>query len=166
MPKAEIGEGINAVHGIDIITGAKKAGTRVVIYDWLADWIGLGIAEKLASEGVDVRLAVNGLSAGIAIQNYTRDAHLARLHRLGVKMLPMMRLYGADATTAYFLHTAAQEPVVLEDVDTIVLACPNAPEDSLTETAQGFEHYLVGDCLSARTAEEAVYEGLKAGMAV
>jgi hypothetical protein len=144
----------------------EKTGSRVVIYDWLADWIGLGLAEKLASEGVDVRLAVNGISAGIAIQNYTRDAHLARLHRLGVKMLPMMRLYGADATTAYFLHTAAQEPVVLEDVDTIVLACPNAPEDSLTEAAGAFEHYLVGDCLSARTAEEAVYEGLKAGMAV
>ncbi len=71
-----------------------------------------------------------------------------------------------DATSAYFLHTAAQEPVVLEDVDTLVLACPNAPEDSLTETAQSFEHYIVGDCLAARTAEEAVYEGLKAGMAV
>jgi len=164
-PPAEIDEGAHVLHAVDVLKG-EKTGSRVVIYDWLADWIGLGIAEKLASEGVDVRLAVNGLSAGIAIQNYTRDAHLARLHRLGVKMLPMMRLYGADATTAYFLHTAAQEPVVLEDVDTIVLACPNAPEDSLTETAQGFEHYLVGDCLSARTAEEAVYEGLKAGMAV
>ncbi len=164
-PPAEIDEAAHVIHAVDVLKG-EKTGSRVVIYDWLADWIGLGVAEKLASEGVDVRLAVNGLSAGIAIQNYTRDAHLARLHRLGVKMLPMMRLYGADATSAYFLHTAAQEPVVLEDVDTIVLACPNAPEDSLTETAQAFEHYLIGDCLAARTAEEAVYEGLKAGMAV
>ena len=38
--------------------------------------------------------------------------------------------------------------------------------DMLTEMAQAFEHYVIGDCLSARTAEEAVYEGLKAGMAV
>src|SRR5262249_45060081 len=57
MPKAEIGEGIDAVHGVDIITGAKKAGNRVVIYDWLADWIGVGIAEMLASEGSHVTLA-------------------------------------------------------------------------------------------------------------
>jgi 2,4-dienoyl-CoA reductase-like NADH-dependent reductase (Old Yellow Enzyme family) len=163
-PPAEIGDDAHVIHAVDVLKGAKT-GAKVVIYDWLADWIGLGIAEKLAGEGADVRLAVNGLSPGIAIQNYTRDAHLARLHRLGVKVLPMMRLYGADATSAYFLHTTAQEPVVLEDVDTIVLACPNAPEDSLTETAQAFEHYLIGDCLSARTAEEAVYEGLKAGMA-
>jgi hypothetical protein len=164
-PPAEIGDDAQVIHAVDVLRGAKT-GNRVVIYDWLADWIGLGVAEKLASEGVDVRLAVNGLSAGVAVQSYTRDAHLARLHRLGVKIIPLMRLYGADATTAYFLHTAAQEPVVLEDVDTIVLACPNAPEDSLTQTAEAFEHYLIGDCLAARTAEEAVYEGLKAGMAV
>lgn len=164
-PPAEIEDDAHVIHAVDVLRG-EKTGNRVVIYDWLADWIGLGVAEKLASEGVDVRLAVNGLSAGLAIQNYTRDAHLARLHRLGVKVIPLMRLYGADKTTAYFLHTAAQEPVVLEDVDTIVLACPNAPEDSLTQTAEAFEHHLIGDCLAARTAEEAVYEGLKAGMAV
>jgi 2,4-dienoyl-CoA reductase-like NADH-dependent reductase (Old Yellow Enzyme family) len=164
-PPAEIDDSAHVIHAADVLRG-EKTGNRVVIYDWLADWIGLGVAEKLASEGVDVRLAVNGLSAGMAIQNYTRDAHLARLHRLGVKVIPLMRLYGADATTAYFLHTAAQEPVVLEEVDTIVLACPNAPEDSLTLPAEAFEHYLIGDCLAARTAEEAVYEGLKAGMAV
>jgi hypothetical protein len=164
-PQAEIGDDAKVVHAADVLKG-HKTGARVVIYDWLADWIGLGIAEKLASDGAHVRLAVNGIAAGVAIQNYTRDAHLARLHRLGVEILPMMRLYGADASTAYFLHTAAQEPVVLEDVDTIVLACPNAPNDSLTEVAKSFEHYLIGDCLAPRTAEEAVFEGLKAGMAV
>jgi 2,4-dienoyl-CoA reductase-like NADH-dependent reductase (Old Yellow Enzyme family) len=164
-PQAEIGEDTNLIHAADVLKG-QKTGARVVIYDWLADWIGLGIAEKLASEGVHVRLAVNGIAAGMAIQNYTRDAHLARLYRLGVEILPMMRLYGADANTAYFLHTAAQEPVVLENVDTIVLACPNAPDDSLTQAAKPFEHYLIGDCLAPRTAEEAVFEGLKAGMAV
>src|SRR5205807_3831376 len=44
MPKAEIGEGIDVIHAIDIITGAAKSGSRVVIYDWLADWIGVGVA--------------------------------------------------------------------------------------------------------------------------
>ena len=144
----------------------KRLEGKVALVTGAGSGFGLGIAEKLASEGVHVRLAVNGIAAGVAIQNYTRDAHLARLHRLGVEILPMMRLYGADASTAYFLHTAAQEPVVLEDVDTIVFACPNAPDDSLTEATRSFEHYLIGDCLAPRTAEEAVFEGLKAGMAV
>jgi hypothetical protein len=74
-----------------------------------------------------------------------------------------MRLYGADTGTAYFLHTAAQTPVVLDGVDTIVLACPNAPTDHLADAARrlAVPVHLIGDALAPRTAEEAVYEGLK-----
>jgi hypothetical protein len=111
---------------------------------------------------------VNGVCPAINIQNYVRDVYIAKLHRLGVTVLPMMRLFGVDGRTAYFLHTAAQEPVVLEDVDTIVLACPNAPLDGLAADVRAMvsEVYLIGDCLAPRTAEEAVFEGLKAGMAL
>ena len=161
-------EAMAVVHAADLLSGKARAGASVVIYDWLADWIGPGIAEKLASEGSRVRLAVNGVSPAINIQNYIRDVHLAKLFRLGVEVLPMMRLHGIDERTAYFLHTAAQEPVILEDVDTLVLACPNMPVDELAPELRdmGIETYLVGDCLAPRTAEEAVYEGMKAGLAV
>jgi len=161
-------EALSIVHAADVLAGTARVGASVVIYDWLADWIGPGLAEKLAGEGSRVRLAVNGICPAINIQNYIRDVYLAKLHRLGVEVLPMMRLYGVDGTTAYFVHTAAQEPVVLEDVDTIVLACPNSPSDALAEEIRklGIELHMVGDCLAPRTAEEAVFEGLKAGMAV
>jgi 2,4-dienoyl-CoA reductase-like NADH-dependent reductase (Old Yellow Enzyme family) len=166
MPKFEIGDGIEVLHAVDIITGTKHAGNRVVIYDWLADWIGVGIAEKLAAEGSHVTLAVNGVCPAISIQNYVRDAAIAKLHRLGVEMRPFMRLYGAESRTAYFLHTAAQEPVVFDDVDTVVVSAPNRPVDDLAEEARalGIETYLIGDALSPRTAEEAVYEGLVAAV--
>jgi hypothetical protein len=80
----------------------------------------------------------------------------------------MMRLYGVDGETAYFLHTPSQEPVILEEVDTLVLACPNAPLDGLVEELRPLvpELHIVGDCLAPRTAEEAVFEGMKAGFAV
>jgi 2,4-dienoyl-CoA reductase-like NADH-dependent reductase (Old Yellow Enzyme family) len=164
MPKFEIGEGIDVVHAVDIITGVGKAGSRVVIYDWLADWIGVGIAEKLASEGSHVTLAVNGVCPAISIQNYVRDSSIARLHKLGVEMRPFMRLYGADGRAAYFIHTAAQEAVVFEDIDTLVVVAPNRAVDDLEHEARalGIETHLVGDALSPRTAEEAVYEGLRA----
>src|SRR4029079_14945539 len=90
LPKAEIGECIDVVHAVDIVTGRKKAGARVVVADWLADWIGVGVAEKLASEGSEVTLAVNGACPAVAIQNYVRDAAIARLHRLQVDMRPFM----------------------------------------------------------------------------
>jgi 2,4-dienoyl-CoA reductase-like NADH-dependent reductase (Old Yellow Enzyme family) len=158
----------NIVHASDVFAGKAETGANVVIYDWLADWVGAGIAEKLAGEGAYVRLAVNGVCPAVNIQNYVRDVYIAKLHRLAVTVLPMMRLFGVDGRNAYFLHTAAQEPVVLEDVDTIVLACPNAPLDHLAAELRSLvpELYLVGDCLAPRTAEEAVFEGLKAAMAL
>jgi hypothetical protein len=168
MPEIEIGPGIEIAHASEILDGVKKTGNRVVIYDWLADWIGAGIAERLAQDGAHVRLAVNGVCAAASIQNYIRDEANARLFRLGVEVLPWMRLYGAEDRTAYFLHTAAQEAVILEDVDTLVLACPNSPADELADGIRslGLELHMIGDCLAPRTAEEAVYEGLKAGLAV
>ncbi|MGH6874281.1 MAG: FAD-dependent oxidoreductase, partial [Aestuariivirgaceae bacterium] len=169
MPPIEGAESAsNIVHACDVLMGQAATGGNVVIYDWLADWIGAGVAEKLAQEGVHVRLAVNGVCAAVNIQSYIRDVYIAKLHRLGVAVLPMMRLFGIDGTTAYFLHTAAQEAVILENVDTLVLACPNAPEDALagelTPLVQNIQ--IIGDCLAPRTAEEAVFEGLKAGMAL
>lgn len=158
----------NIVHAADVLAGRARTGSRVVVYDWLADWIGAGVAEKLAAEGVHVRIAVNGLAPAAAIQNYVRDVHLASLHKAGVESLPMMRLFGVDGSTAYFLHTAAQVPVVLEDVDTVVLACPNEPNDELAEELRPLvgELHLIGDCLAPRTAEEAVFEGLKVAAAL
>jgi 2,4-dienoyl-CoA reductase-like NADH-dependent reductase (Old Yellow Enzyme family) len=162
MPRFEQGGGNHAVLAEQVISGETKTGGRVVIYDWLADWIGVGVAEKLASEGVHVRLAVNGVCAAASIQNYVRDSAIACLHRFGVETLPFMRLYGAEGTTVYFLHTASQESVVLEDVDTLVVAAANRPVDELAASVRklGIEVHLIGDALTPRTAEEAVFEGL------
>lgn len=47
------------------VTDSVRLGGRVLIYDWVADWAGLGLAEKLASEGNAVALAVNGVCTGL-----------------------------------------------------------------------------------------------------
>ncbi|WP_373505669.1 FAD-dependent oxidoreductase [Aestuariivirga sp.] len=167
MPPFE-GEAAQVVHAADILAGRVTTGSRVVVYDWMGDWTGSGIAERLAGEGAHVRLAVNHHCASATIQTYTRFEQIARLHRLGVEVHPWLRLYGGDGRTAYFIHTPSREAVVMEDVDTIVLNTPNLQEDGLTGVLQsmGIAHHLVGDALSPRTAEEAVYEGMMAGLAV
>lgn len=167
MPPFE-GEARQIVHAVEVLSGAASVGARVVVYDWMGDWLGSGIAEKLAAEGAHVRLAVNHHCAAASIQTYIRFETVARLHRLGVEVHPWLRLYGGDDRTAYFIHTPSREAVVMEDVDTIVLNAPNRQEDGLVAEldALGIAYTLVGDALSPRTAEEAVYEGLKAGLAV
>jgi 2,4-dienoyl-CoA reductase-like NADH-dependent reductase (Old Yellow Enzyme family) len=162
LPRFERGADTQVLLAADVIAGAASTGARVVVYDWLADWIGAGVAEKLASEGARVTLAVNGLCAAASIQNYVRDATIARLHRLGVETLPFMRLYGVDGGTVFFLHTAAQESVTVAGIDTLVVATPNRPADALAGAVRtlGLELHLIGDALAPRTAEEAVFEGL------
>jgi hypothetical protein len=167
MPPFE-GDAQQIVHAADILAGRAATGQRVVVYDWMGDWAGSGIAEKLAAEGVHVRLAVNHHCAAANIQTYIRFEIVARLHRLGVEVNPWLRLYGGDGRTAYFIHTPSREAVVMEDVDTIVLNTPNLQEDGLVSVLENLRiaHHLVGDALSPRTAEEAVYEGMLAGLAV
>jgi len=167
MPPFE-GEAAQIVHAVDILAGRATPGARAVVYDWMGDWAGCGIAEKLAGEGVHVRLAVNHHCAAANIQTYIRFETIARLHRLGVEVHPWLRLYGGDGRTAYFIHTPSREAVVMEDVDTIVLNTPNLQEDGLAAVLEelGIAYRLAGDALSPRTAEEAVYEGMLAGLAV
>jgi hypothetical protein len=151
-----------------VLRGEANVGASVVVADWRADWIGIGIAEKLAEEGCRVRLCVNGYMPGQTIQQYVRDTAIGRLHKLGVEWISYLRLFGADADSVYLQHTMSGEPVVCEGVDTLVL-CLGHERVAELETALGdlgIETHLAGDCLAPRTAEEAVLEGLKAGCAL
>ncbi|MEE8204337.1 MAG: FAD-dependent oxidoreductase [Alphaproteobacteria bacterium] len=164
-------EGVEHAHVVDawqVLKGEVNVGSSVVVADWRSDWVGLGLAEKLARDGCRVRLAVNGLMAGQNIPFYVRDSWVGILHTLGVEIVPYARLFGADADTVYMQHTASGEPVIFDEVDTLVLAQGHEPVDTLADELAGLdvEVRMAGDCLAPRTAEEAVFEGLKVGTAL
>ena len=151
-----------------ILRDEVRAGGRVVVADWRGDWIGPGIAERLARAGSRVTLAVAGTHAGEVLPLYVRDTLAADLHRAGVEVRPYLRLYGTAGDTVFLQHTAAGDAVEVEGVATLVLSLGHIPRDTLSEAvrALGIDLHMAGDCLAPRTAEEAVYEGLKAGWAV
>ena len=164
-------EGVDEAHVVDawqVLKGEANVGGAVVIADWACDWIGMGIAEKLARDGCHVRLAVTGLISGERTPSYVRDSGNAILHRLGVEVIPYARLFGVDEDTVYMRHTASGEPIIFETVDTLVLAQGHESLDELSEILAGLaiETHLIGDCLSPRSAEEAVLEGLKAAAVI
>ncbi len=162
-------EGRDEAHVVDawqVLQGQANVGNSVVVADWRADWIGMGIAELLAGQGCSVKLAVNGYMPGQTIQMYVRDASIGRLHKLGVEMIPYARLYGVDSDTVYLQHLMSEEAILCEGVDTLVLCQGHSPDNQVEEIARrlALEHHLVGDCIAPRTAEEAVLEGLKVGI--
>ena len=154
--------GAHVVTAWQVLRNEVNPGASVVIADWRSDWIGMGLAEMLATAGCHVRLAVNGTHAGEMIQSYMRDSMVSRLHKLGIEITPYARLFGADADTVYFQHSASGEAMIFDAVDTLVLAQGHEPDDSLLRDIGTRPVDLIGDCLAPRTAEEAVFEGLKA----
>ncbi len=164
-------EGAEDAHVLDawaVLEGRANPGGRVLVADWRCDWVGMGVAEKLAREGRHVRLAITGTHAGQNLQQYLRDHWAGKLHKLGVEVIPYARLFGVDADTAYMAHIVSGEAIIANEVETVVLALGHRPNTSLEDELAplGIALHLAGDCLSPRSAEEAVYEGMMAGLAV
>ncbi|MFZ5789582.1 MAG: FAD-dependent oxidoreductase [Pseudomonadota bacterium] len=164
-------EGLDSGHVVtawQVLKGEVNVGASVVVADWRCDWIGLGLAEKLARDGCKVRLCVDGLHAGQLLPFYVRDSWAGILHKLGVEVLPYARLYGIDGDTVYFQHAASAEPIVMEGIDTVVASLGHRRVAELETALEGWagEVHLVGDCATPRTAEEAVLDGLKVGSVV
>ncbi len=162
-PAFEGAEDAHVVTAWQVLKGEANVGGRVVIAEWKPDWIGMGVAEKLAREGRHVRLCVDGLMAGQTLPFYVRDEMVGRLHRLGVEIIPYARLYGADENTVYMQHATSGEPILLEEVDTLVLSQGHQSVTGLADelAGTGIALHVIGDALTPRTAEEAVLDGLK-----
>ena len=168
MPDMETGDDTHIVNAWQVLRDEANIGASVVVADWRADGIGLGLAEKLARAGCRVRLCVDGLHAGQRLPWYVRDSWNGILHKLGVEIIPYARLFGADGNTVYFQHASSGEPIVLEDVNTLVTSYGQDRVAELETELDGLEIdiHLIGDCATPRTAEEAVLEGLKVGTAL
>lgn len=163
-PDIEVDDDCKFLDAWAAIRDEQPSGHGVVIADWRCDWIGLGLAEKFARSGCWVRLCVCGIVPGELIQPYVRDHWNGVINKLGVEVTPYVRLFGADADTAYFQHTVTGEAVILEDVDVVISAQGHMPHTELEQELRDWNGtvHVIGDCLSPRTAEEAVLEGLKA----
>ncbi len=155
----------------EVLRGAQVPDGRIVVADWRCDWVGLGMAQLLAERGRKVTLGVDGYMPGQRIQQYVRDAMIAAVTRAGVDVRPLVRLFGYDGSAVFFQHVLTGEAVVVENAAALVLAQGHDPVDGLLtalEAPGAFEGEVhgIGDCLSPRTVEEAVLEGLRVASAL
>ena len=168
-PIIEGRENAHVVTAWQILEGKANVGSRVAIADWRCDWVGLGLAELLARQGCHVRLACNGMVPGQTVNQYVRDNWLGILHKLNVETLTHLRLHGIDSEDAYFQHTLSGEPVILNNVDTLVTAFGAGSSNTLEKDLKNTFHsklHVIGDALSPRTVEEAILDGLKTSTAI
>jgi 2,4-dienoyl-CoA reductase-like NADH-dependent reductase (Old Yellow Enzyme family) len=168
VPRLELMDDPVVLTAWDVINGVDVPSGRIVVADWRCDWIGLGVAQQLALQGHKVTLAVAGYMAGQRIQQYVRDEMTKQALQAGVEIVPLVRIYGADADTVYLQHMLTGEPVIVDDVAALVLS---QGHDAVTELVDALADYPghvypIGDCLAPRTVEEAVLEGLKVATSI
>jgi hypothetical protein len=155
------------IHAWEVLEGQHKLGKSILIADSTLDWVGVGLAEMLARSGHEVRLCALGFSAGENLPSTTKGHALGLLHSLGVHVEPLMRLGGFQDGTAYFEHATNGSVVEFAGVDNLILSHGGASDTRLEEELTGISipMLVVGDALGARTVEEAILEGARAGMA-
>jgi len=163
-PDVEVSDNPVLLDARDVIGGAEIPSGRVVVADWRCDWVGLGVAQLLAGRGRKVSLCVDGYMAGEMLQQYVRNEMLAAAHRAGVDVVPNVRILGVDQDTVYLRHRLSGEPVLVEGVAATVFALGQSSEHALLDELLAVHPDVtgIGDCLTPRTVEEAVLEGLRA----
>lgn len=161
-PSLEIMGNLVVEDAWDIVQGKEAPPGHVVVADWRGDWIGIGVARLLAAAHHKVTLAVNGYGAGQYLQQYVRDQALIALERDKVAVIPLTRPYGIDDDTVYLQHVLTEEPLVFDDVSALILACGHQSETHLLTQLLDADipATAIGDCVTPRTVEEAILEGL------
>lgn len=158
---------MQVVNAWQVLNQEVTLGRQVVVADWKCDWIGIGVALHLAEQGHQVTLAVNGHYAGQQLQSYVCTEMNAALHRLNVEVKPFMRLFGCDDDTVYMQHTASAEPVLFEQTNSLVICHGHISQSSLADSIADITQVkIIGDALAPRTAEEAVFDGLRAAWSI
>jgi 2,4-dienoyl-CoA reductase-like NADH-dependent reductase (Old Yellow Enzyme family)/thioredoxin reductase len=161
-PVLEVMGNPNVLDAWQVLRHEVAPSGHVVVVDWRGDWIGIGVARLLATQGHRVTLCVNGYAAGETLQQYVRDVMLASLQRERIAVTPLVRLFGVDNDTVYLQHVLSEEPIEIGSVSALVLACGHESSNELLNALSDYPGEVrgIGDCLAPRSVEEAVLEGL------
>jgi 2,4-dienoyl-CoA reductase-like NADH-dependent reductase (Old Yellow Enzyme family)/thioredoxin reductase len=151
----------------EVLEGAAT-GARVLIADWAGDWPGLDAADVLADAGKSVQLVSSTLYPGEALHQYVRNVFMERMYRKGVTLTPHHALAEVRPRAVVLRNLFTDELVAVEGIDTVVLALGRVASTELYTALKGKVAALhqVGDCLAARSMEEATYEGMRVGLAL
>jgi NADPH-dependent 2,4-dienoyl-CoA reductase/sulfur reductase-like enzyme len=150
----------------DVLNRSAKLGKRVLLLDDTGTWRGVGTAWYLAERVHAVTIVTSDPYVGQGITRTATDIPVReRLRTLGVRFMTESAVdeWLGDAAIIMDLMTAEKQKLPF---DTLVLSTPNKPFNNLEEELRNSarEFYLIGDCVSARQAYAAIFEGRRLGL--
>jgi 2,4-dienoyl-CoA reductase-like NADH-dependent reductase (Old Yellow Enzyme family) len=155
------------VYSIDqVLADACALGKRVLLLDDLNGWLpATGTALHLAERGHDVTVVTAAADFALSLEPSAADEAMREaLARLNVTRLTSMALLCWTNGVACF-RSLLNEEENSQTYDALVLATTNEPDRFLLESLSdsGCEVHAIGDCVAARTAAMAIYDGRALG---
>jgi 2,4-dienoyl-CoA reductase-like NADH-dependent reductase (Old Yellow Enzyme family) len=142
---------------------AAALGPRVVIFDVVGHIEGPGLAELLASRGLEVTL-VSPLAQPLLLDAETQAPALARACRAGARWCPTTGLAAIGDHQVTLVHLLSGRSERIEAVDQVVIRTHGLPADALHHALRGrVEVSCVGDAVAVRNVDRAVFDGHLAG---
>ena len=168
-PVNETGLSGPRVWPVEAIMGREaQPGERVIVLDEGGNWRGCGTAWHLAEKGHKVAIVTPDAQVGRDLVRTAADGPLRiRLAKLGVA-------FHTESAIAGWANGRARIRSLLDDgereieADDLVMAFTNQPNNELANELRdaGIAFTAIGDCVSARQAPAAIYEGRQAALAL
>jgi 2,4-dienoyl-CoA reductase-like NADH-dependent reductase (Old Yellow Enzyme family)/thioredoxin reductase len=150
----------------DVMNRSAKLGKKVLLLDDTGTWRGVGTAWYMAEREHKVTIITSDPYVGQGITRTAADIPVReRLRKLGVQFTTdsVVNEWLGDAASIMDLANGEKQKV---SFDTLVLSTANKPfnniEQELGKSAKEF--YLIGDCVAARQANAAIFEGRRLGL--
>ena len=146
-----------------------RSARRVLIVDEAGTYAPLGLAEALATAGVEVEIATPAGTIGWSAAAQLELPHvLPRLGRLGVALTVWHDVAEIDCGTVVLRDVWSGRERTREGIDTVVLAVQRRPRDELlAPLREAFpDVQLVGDARSPRSTAAVIHEAEAIGRAL
>ena len=149
----------------EALISPERLGRHVAFVEADGNWPSVATAEHLADLGTRVTLIAAGPGYGSRITIYSMLAVRPRFREKKIRVMLLRSVRAVDGKTLVLEDVSTGDTERLEDVDAVVVAAGGVAEDHLAHELRGrvADVRMVGDCVSPRTALEAIYEGHAAG---
>jgi len=155
------------VHYAEVVADPERTGRRVVVLDLIGNVQGVGIAQTLAELGRDVTL-VMPFPEPTLMESDNMLIALRSAVTAGARFRPRSLVDSITGSTVRLRNLLGAPAEQIDDVDNVVLCGHDRPADSLYFQLLDRvpEVIRVGDAVSPRTVDRAIFDGHMAGREV
>ncbi len=145
----------------ELLKGNIKIGRKVILFDDDAHWQAAGAALYLLERDVNLDIVTSGFIFGGDLDFSDLLNILPILRENGVEITPMSGIKEVKGNTVIVANGFGGEDKIIENVDNVIVANRNLPDEDLYFALKGKvkELYRIGDCLATRKAEHAIMDG-------